>query len=321
MKQEEVPAHTLIAVLRALELGSLPAGPKVADAVRLLTQLGLLEDDPVSGLRLLRPIDWLEREVIDTHLAAQVTPFRVGVVTATGSTNDDVMQMARNGAPSGSVLAAEMQTAGRGRLGRAWLSMPGAALTFSLLWRFPFGTQRLSALTLAVGVALARALDHLKARGVQLKWPNDVLCDQHKLCGVLVETAGDEQACFAVIGIGINVRHSRALAARLDQPVSDLQQAGVTRSRNEILAALLRHLNEALLLFEREGFAPFRPEWEARHAHRDRMASVVMADESIAEGRVRGVSEDGALLIETAQGVKRIFSGDVRVQPVAHSPT
>jgi BirA family biotin operon repressor/biotin-[acetyl-CoA-carboxylase] ligase len=172
-------------------------------------------------------------------------------------------------------------------------------------------------LTLAVGVALARALDDLGARKVQLKWPNDLLLNDKKLCGVLVETTGNDEACAVVIGIGINVRLPTELTARIDQPATDLAVAGVHQSRNEILARILIRMREVLRKFERQGFAAFRAEWDHRHAYRDRMADVVLSASSTISGKILGVNNDGALLIETTHGAQALYSGDVRVRALA----
>lgn len=212
------------------------------------------------------------------------------------STNARLLDRAKSGAPSGTVIVAGRQTAGRGRRGRPWFSAPGASLTFSLLWRY---ADNPAGLPLAVGVALAEALGD-EAR---LKWPNDLLRDGRKLGGVLVETAGGA----AAIGIGLNLRlpdglpdDVRATAAAWDRPVS----------HSDLLPALMA----ALAAFDREGFAPFRPRWLARCAHLGSTVRILSDVGPPQEGRCMGVDDDGALLLETADGVQRILSGDVSLR-------
>ncbi|OGT05097.1 MAG: biotin--[acetyl-CoA-carboxylase] ligase, partial [Gallionellales bacterium RIFCSPLOWO2_02_58_13] len=166
------------------------------------------------GYRLARPWQRLEREEVLRWLGEAAGQFDIGILSQAASSNTLLLQRAgplaaNGGAPSGSVLAVELQTAGRGRMGRAWRSGLGCTLTFSLLWRFDCGLNALSGLSLAVGVAIARALDGLGAREVRLKWPNDILAGQSKpgkwakLGGVLIEAQGDMLGPSAVvIGIG-----------------------------------------------------------------------------------------------------------------------
>ncbi|HEX6733743.1 MAG TPA: biotin--[acetyl-CoA-carboxylase] ligase, partial [Azonexus sp.] len=135
--------------------------------------------------------------------------FDVDALDTCDSTSSELMRRADAGAPAGTVIVADRQEAGRGRRGRSWLSSPERSLTFSVLWRFTGSPARLGGLSLAVGVALAQALESLGARGVGLKWPNDVLLstasDQAKLAGVLVEVVSDRRGCQTVIGIGLNL--------------------------------------------------------------------------------------------------------------------
>jgi BirA family biotin operon repressor/biotin-[acetyl-CoA-carboxylase] ligase len=225
--------------------------------------------------------------------------------------------------PSGSVVACEHQTAGRGRRGRTWVSEGGTSLTFSLLWRFgdarsrgPAGLAGLSGLSLAVAVAVAQAREHMGFAGIALKWPNDLLHDGAKLGGILVEVNGPGTA---IIGIGLNVQLSRGFAATLQRAVTDLaamtEGRFVLPDRNALLAGLLAGLSAAMARYDREGFAPFRAAWQLRHAHQGLEVSLLRDDQSIAaEGVAIGVAEDGALLLRTAAGIERIHSGEVSLR-------
>ena len=219
-------------------------------------------------------------------------------------------------APGGSVIAAEWQTEGRGRRGRVWHATPGASLTFSLLWRFQQGAAALSGLSLAVGVAVARTLARLGVEGVGLKWPNDVMWHGCKLAGMLIEMQGEVTGpSAAVIGLGMNCRLPDALRDRIDQPVTDLAQiAGAAIDRNRLLAMLLIDLDRVLENFARAGFAPLRAEWQAQHVYQGRPVRLTLPDAGIIDGVASGVDEDGALLLETAGGVRRIHSGEVSLR-------
>jgi BirA family biotin operon repressor/biotin-[acetyl-CoA-carboxylase] ligase len=216
-------------------------------------------------------------------------------------------------APSGSVLAVELQQAGRGRRGRTWRSGLGNALTFSVLWRFDRGLNALSGLSLAVGVAMIRALDNLGVQGAQLKWPNDILTGQGKLGGVLVEAQGDMLGPSAVvIGIGLNCTLPDSLALQIDQPASALDEVCAVRpERNRLLAALLCELARVLHQFAQDGFASLRDEWQRYHLHQDCPVRLQLPDGSVVAGVARGVNEIGELCLETAQGMQRFNSGEV----------
>lgn len=241
--------------------------------------------------------------------------FALDLIEHCDSTNSLLLDRAQQGAPSGTVVASERQTAGRGRRGRSWLSAPGDSLTFSLLWRFPAGMPPPAGLSLAVGVAVARALEALGAAGIRLKWPNDILADGAKLGGILVETlmAGGRHA--AVIGIGLNVRLPREIADAVDVRAGALEAVMLNApSRNLLLARLLDELATMLDAFEREGFAGFAEEWQGRHAHAGQKVCILADGAAPLEGRCAGIDADGALLLDTAAGVRRILSGDVSLR-------
>ena len=249
-------------------------------------------------------------------LSDAIGRFDVDSVDAIDSTNDELSRRAARGAASGTVLVADHQEAGRGRRGRPWLSSPTDSLTLSLLWRFSGPATRLSGLSLAIGVAVARALETVGTHGLGLKWPNDILLrradgDYAKLAGILIELGSDAQGTQAIIGIGLN----------LDHPPGDVGQAsaclkdalGDVPERHTLLAALLRQLAYVLDRFAVDGFAALRNDWLRHHAWQDQ--TVRLIDEGhILEGRCRGVDATGALLIETEAGIQTILAGDVSLR-------
>jgi BirA family biotin operon repressor/biotin-[acetyl-CoA-carboxylase] ligase len=321
--------HTL-EVLRLLEDGEFHSGEAlgrtlgitrgtISNALAEVDALGLnVHKVHGRGYRLVTPVQWLALERIAAHLGRQAARFDIEVVDQTGSTNSDMLDRATRGAPSGSVLAAETQTQGRGRRGRDWHSSPGGALTFSILWRFDQGAGFLSGLSLVVGIALARVLRKHGADDIMLKWPNDLLWRHLKLAGVLIELAGDVMGpTVAVIGIGINLRLPESVKARIDQPVVDLARIGVEEDRNFLFAKILAGLDAVLRQFSAEGFAPFREEWDRLHAYQDKMVRVRMPDKSEIEGRVNGVGDDGALLLQTRSGPRKFYGGELSMRGAA----
>ncbi|OWY38334.1 biotin--[acetyl-CoA-carboxylase] ligase [Xenophilus sp. AP218F] len=267
-----------------------------------------------QGYKLAQPFSWLDvataREALD-EAAAEV--FTLAVAERTDSTNTQLMARASNGGLHGLVLATELQTAGRGRLGRRWQVRLGSGLTFSLLWRFERGMAQLAGLSLAVGVALARALRGLGAP-VTLKWPNDVLLAGNKLAGILIELSGDALGPAAVvIGIGLNVNDP----GPVDQPAASLADAGVALDRSRLLALLLNELRLVLAEFDRGGFAPLRQEWESLSAFQDCPVRLSFSRGEPVEGVMRGVADNGALLVETVVGLQTFHAGEVSLRKLA----
>jgi BirA family transcriptional regulator, biotin operon repressor / biotin---[acetyl-CoA-carboxylase] ligase len=298
------------------ELGVSPAN--ISAALSGLDELGVeVAGAPDLSYRLRAPIDWLDAGRIHHQLGNHAAAFDVSVLDMTASTNTTLLERAGQGARSGSVVVAELQTAGRGRRGRAWHTGLGGALTFSVLWRFEQGAGVLAGLGPAVGVALVRALRHLGAADVTLKWPNDVLIRHQKVAGTLVEIQGDVlgPSC-AVIGVGVNHRLDPATRQRIDQAVTDLGAAGVAADRNRVLCELLAELAAMLQEFSAAGFGPLRKEWESMHVYAGRRVAVRLPDGSIEHGTAAGVGDDGALLLQTDAGLRRFHSGEVSLRPV-----
>ena len=247
--------------------------------------------------------------------------FDIEILLQAASSNTLLLQRAAldvaNGrAKSGSVVAVELQTAGRGRMGRIWHSGLGTALTFSLLWRFDCGLNALSGLSLAVGVAIVRALDKLGVQGVQLKWPNDILTRHGKLAGILMEAQGDMFGPSAVvIGIGLNCALPASLVPQFGQATCALDELCVSMpTRNQLLAVLLQEVAHVLQQFAQDGFATLREEWERYHIYQDQAIKLQMPNGQTVSGIARGVSASGELCLETTQGVRHFNSGEVGVQ-------
>lgn len=273
------------------------------------------------GYRLARPWQRLEREEILRWMGMDAGQFEIEIMPQAASSNTVLLQragtvVANGGAPSGSVLAVELQTAGRGRMGRVWHSGLGTALTFSLLWRFDCGLNGLSGLSLAVAVAILRALDKAGAQGVKLKWPNDILTDQGKLAGVLVEAQGDMLGpSTVVIGIGLNCTLPAGLLSQIGQSACALENICVALpTRNQLLALLLKELASVLRQFAKSGFAAFHEEWERYHFHQNKQVRLQLGNGQTVDGIARGVGDHGELCLETAQGMRCFNSGEVGVQ-------
>lgn len=257
----------------------------------------------------------IDPSMLKERLAAVAGRFDVDAVESCDSTSSELLRRAALGAPSGTVIVADRQLAGRGRRGRAWIAAPADGLTFSLLWRLPAGRVP-AGLSLAVGVAVARALSRLGATGIRLKWPNDVLLvrDQGfaKLAGILVELTSDRRGTQACIGIGLNLAPP---LGDFPQLVAGLAQAmAVVPERHEVLAAVLVALVDVLDGFVHSGFAGVKADWHAWHAWQDCPVQLLSDGAAALSGLCRGVDDDGALLLEDANGVVRILAGDLSLR-------
>jgi BirA family biotin operon repressor/biotin-[acetyl-CoA-carboxylase] ligase len=313
------PKPLTFALLRLLADGEFHSGEVLAqqlgvsrasvnNALHGMEQYGLtLYSVRGRGYCLVDSPQWLNAAKIQAGLGAQADRFHIEVADSALSSNTLMLQRAAQNAVGGSVLAVEWQSGGRGRLGRPWHSGLGNALTFSLLWRFGCGLAGLSGLSLAAGVALMRALRQCGANGARLKWPNDLLgpVDEHgrygKLAGILIEAQGDMLGPSAVvIGVGLNLTLPLQILQRIEQPVIDLaHMTAALPERNQLLALLLRELGKVLDEFARRGFAGLREEWESYHLYQNEEVKLLMPDGANIQGTVLGVTDEGALLLET----------------------
>lgn len=262
------------------------------------------------GYKLPVPVDWLDEAAIAALLGEGAHDFEISILDSVASTNIVLMQAALEGAVDGTVMCAEHQSAGKGRRGRYWHAVLGGSLTFSVLWRFENGLQSLAGLSLAVGLAIARAIKRHTLHALRLKWPNDVLVDYRKLAGILVEVQGDlHGAAFAVVGIGLNVRMSPEQRDVVDQAVVDLHEMGVTVSRNQVLADCLQELHLMLTLFRAHGFSALRADWMAIDAYAGKAVTLKLPDSKGVVGVAAGVDETGAFLLRDPQSGIHAYSG------------
>lgn len=276
-----------------------------------------------------QPLAW-DAESLWRQLEPLLPGLAVEVVARSESTNTQLLQRLR-GAQGAALqdmvlpgrrasdtqpclLVAEHQTVGRGRMGRSWQAAPGASLTFSLA--LALAPVDWSGLSLAVGVALAEALDRAPQGRprIGLKWPNDLWLDQRKLGGVLIETVSVGSQRMAVIGIGLNVQPMEVAA--VSSGYACLSELDPAASAPAILHRLAWPLVLALRSFERQGFGAF----QARYAARDVLRGHTVRS-GLIEGLAQGVASSGALQVATPAGVQLISSNEVSVRLAAWGPT
>jgi BirA family transcriptional regulator, biotin operon repressor / biotin---[acetyl-CoA-carboxylase] ligase len=251
---------------------------------------------------VITPTPWLA-ETIWEQVYPLLPEFTVEVLPELDSTNSELMRRARSGQHSPTLLVAERQTAGRGRMGRVWQSQPGDSLTFSL--SLPMSPADWSGLSLAVGLSLAESLHP----DIGLKWPNDLWFQDRKLGGILVEAASMGGRSQVVVGVGLNIR---------PRPADGLNTlpAALTELRPDMTAptallSVVSPLIRALLAFERDGFAPLQRRFEARDVLKDRRVHTSDGQQGLA----LGVGPGGALQLQTDAGVREVHSAEISVRP------
>ncbi|MDE2089583.1 MAG: bifunctional biotin--[acetyl-CoA-carboxylase] ligase/biotin operon repressor BirA [Gammaproteobacteria bacterium] len=288
-------------------------------AVRACETLGIeIHAVRGRGYRLAAPLELLSREVIQAAMDETARGRLAGldILPEVDSTNRHLMRLAQQGAPSGLACLAEWQSAGRGRRSRAWVSPFGTNIYLSLLWRYADGPATLTGLSIAIGVAVARALHEAGVSGIGLKWPNDLLWRERKLGGILLELAGESAGpCYVVAGVGVNVRMPAAAAQNIDQPWTDLAAVtgGAGVSRNRLAGLLLQHMIHVLDAFPSVGLAPFRQEWAHWDAVTGKRVVLQIQDRPVL-GRALGIDDSGALLLSVNGELRSYASGEISLR-------
>lgn len=240
---------------------------------------------------------------------------RIEYVESIDSTNTEARRLAAEGAAEGSVVIAETQTKGRGRLGRTWVSPPRRNLYLSIVLRPPIAVAQAAQLTLVAGVAVAETASEW-APHAAIKWPNDVVIDGRKVAGILTEMdADDDRVRFVILGIGVNLNAApEDFPEELrDKATALCAAAGRPIDRTAFVDRLLSRLEDRYALFLGQGFAAIRPLWEARSCLSGRSVQIDGAGQRYA-GIVSGITDDGALLLRDAAGRDiRVVAGDVTV--------
>lgn len=269
-----------------------------------------------KGYRLSGQVELLNGDTIQACLDQDTRDAirKLEVFFTLDSTNSRLLEIARQG-ESGYVCLAEQQLSGRGRRGRDWISPFSGNLYFSVLWRFATGASQLTGLSLAIAVAISRALREIGLKNVGVKWPNDIVVSGQKLAGILLEIVGEASGpCAVVMGVGLNVRMSSDKMADVSQPWVDLETAlGPRVARNKLAASLISHIVNACQDFDRQGLESFLAEWKALDAYEGKQVVLHLPNGHI-EGIVRGVDHTGALLLEQGNEMRRFLSGEVSLR-------
>lgn len=264
----------------------------------------------------------MDKEQIESVLTTRIFGHNLVFLPRTTSTNDVARDLAVHGAPEGTVVVADEQTTGRGRMGRRWLASPGTCLLCSILFRPTMPPTQVAQLTMLCSLAAADALEHIAGLHVDLKWPNDLIVKipnpqsitWKKLAGILTETgAWGSGLEFAIVGIGINVNVApEELPALAPDATSILAETGRATDRAVLLAALLAGVEQRYEALQ-AGANP-QPEWAARLATLGQPVQAITPDK-VLTGVAESVDEGGALLLRTSDGaLHRLLAGDVTLR-------
>ncbi len=267
---------------------------------------------PGSGYRLKNEPFTAARLQSKLHTVS-IGQTAIEILNETGSTNRDAMKYAEQGADEGLVIFANRQRSGRGRLGRIWHTLP-QSLACSVLLRPKLSPEKIPQLSLLTAVALHDALRHFSS-GIRIKWPNDLLVQGAKLAGILTEMRAEPGRVHAVVlGFGINLQPpEKGWPHDITQPATDLQTISSRNiSRMEVALACLESLDRWYHRYLKEGFAPVHEAWWQAHAASGQQVRV-HDGQHYTSGIASALDQDGALLLKTADGIKRIIAGDLEL--------
>ncbi|MDB4837112.1 biotin--[acetyl-CoA-carboxylase] ligase [Marinomonas sp.] len=265
------------------------------------------------GYRLPTPIELLSESALKKHgLPGNI---HLSLAFETESTNNDAKRYISDSQPLPALVSVERQTKGKGRRGRQWESGVAKNLTLSFAWRFDNGPSVIEGLSLAVAVAVVRVLKDLGVPNPGVKWPNDILIDGHKICGILLEMVANQDECYVVIGVGLNIEMDAGAMTQVDQPWTDLVSRLATRpSRNAILANLAKELVEVCELFEGgTGMKHYQHQWQAYDVLFNQPVSVHSANNK-RQGVARGIDDKGALMLEENGELVALHGGEISVR-------
>ena len=245
------------------------------------------------------------------NLEAEKSIDKIQIFDEIDSTNSEALRQIQSGNTQNRVVVASSQTAGRGRRGRHWVSLKNEGIYLSLTRRFSMEANALQALSLVTAISVLEALRELGAQGLQLKWPNDVLFENKKLSGILLELQHKDAARFVVFGIGVNIELSADSLESIDRPVTDLNNIiSEPPSRVILLTELLNQLSRNLEEYENSGFSSFEERWNCLDCYR--MSDIeIQNGERRLTGKSLGVDSEGSLLLQTAKGIQPISGGEV----------
>lgn len=269
-----------------------------------------------KGYRLLSSPDRMTKEEVDRSLTTRMIGRSYIYMEEVDSTNEEVKRLAAKGAPHGTVVAADMQTKGKGRRGRSWSSPKGDSVYMSLLLRPEMETIHASMLTLVIALSAAQAVEEVTGYPCQIKWPNDIVCNNKKICGILTEMSAEMECIhYVVIGIGINV-NTEGFPEEIASMATSLKlETGQRINRADLAAAVLNHFEKNYEAFMKQSsLAPLTDAYNDKLINIGRQVKIISRGEEMVRIS-KGIDADGALIVCDEKGrTEKIISGEVSVR-------
>lgn len=263
-----------------------------------------------KGYRLSMPLSLLDAD----RLNRGIIQWPITLFSEINSTNTECFRLLKLGAKPPFIITAEQQTAGKGRRGRPWFSPYGQNIYYSLLIPLD-GSHVIEGLSLTVGLAILNTLKAIGLKQIGLKWPNDILLNNKKICGILLELHGEPSGeCHVVIGIGINVNMPYAQEEAIDQPWTSIyQEVGDIIDRNELLISLSNSLQHYLRIHCLQGFKALKDEWQNNNLWQNKEVKLIQGETSII-GKMLGIDETGALKLLINNEIQYFNAGEVSLR-------
>lgn len=277
------------------------------------------------GYRLAEPVRPLDKQAILGYLPRQGEGYadRLHLFDEIDSTSNFLSALSAAESVLGAVCITEVQSGGRGRRGRSWVSTPYRNIMMSMSWQFDSGPASVAGLSLAAGVAVVKALLEFGIGDVGLKWPNDIIWDHRKLAGLLLDVQGEASGpSRVVLGLGLNVSIGEKDAQTIDQPWVDITSiVDKAVDRNRLIAILVTKLENMFTRFESSGLSTFEQDWQAVHVFHGQTVRLLRGNEVLV-GIAEGIDANGALKLRDASGrVNYYHSGEVSLRAIGRETT
>lgn len=278
-----------------------------------------IESQHGKGYRLVKNTDRIQKEDMLQRFGGIYFggPMEIRCFEEIDSTNLELKRQLLAGGKNGSVVTADHQTAGRGRLGRQWTEEKGSALTFSVLLEPGVPLEQTSRYSFVMAVSVAEGIADVTGMKALLKWPNDVLVEGKKVCGILLELVAEmAQVQYIIAGIGINVNQKpEDFSEEVREKAASLAMLkGEPFARADVLEGVLRRIEENVQLMQMVGFEPIRTKWDALSCVNGKEIQVVQYGRPVVQGLAEGIDENGALLVRTSDGMQTVVTGDVSLR-------
>ena len=286
--------------------------------INVLKERGyIFESSTRKGYRLIYAPNLLTPLVIDSALHTETFGRHVVYLESTQSTNEEAKKIAREGAEEGTIVVAEEQITGHGRLARGFYSPFAKGIWFSLILRPKFFPMEASKCTLLAAVGVCRGIRRMGLADAGIKWPNDILVHGKKLVGILtLMSASMEKIDYIIMGIGINTGIKKnEFPEDFREGATSFLNEGINVSRKDLLAAILGELEKEYSIAQEEGFDKVLDDWRALSVTLGQEVRVIFGDDSYT-GKAVDIDRDGCLLVNTGSEVKRVIAGDVSIRPV-----